>query len=428
MRLLAALAILMAIPDISAASPRLPMLRRDWSARSLEDPRTELARRASQILREHYGQREQFRYEGATAGRRVHGWYAGAADANVELLGALLWLRDRSRDLIRNNPYATKAIDELVGNTVGTGIVPQAKTGNPDIDKIIDEEWQYFVESCDTPQRLDFYGMQALVVRTTAESGEGVLRFRPRLAQDNLRVPLQLQLLEADFLDQSRTMGTVTGHVMQGVEFDLLGRRTAYWLYSYHPGGVLILNPRGGIVSQPVPADQIMHVYRVLRPGQVRGVPWMAPVMMAFRDLDDWCDAERIRKKIEACVTALITQPEGKGGTPFGASATTDADTGRTLESFEPGMIEYLKPGQDVKFNNPQPTGGYREYKTTELEGIMAGVGLPYELGTGDMSKVNFSSWRGGMLGFRNTVENYRWLTLIPQFAMPVRRRFIDTL
>ena len=58
----------------------------------------------------------------------------------------------------------------------------------------------------------------------------------------------------------------------------------------------------------------------------------------------------------------------------------------------------------------------------------MAGIGLPYELGTGDMSQVNYSSWRGGMLGFRNTVEAYRWLTLIPLFCMPVWRRFIDTL
>src|SRR5579859_749697 len=172
MRLLAALAILMAIPDISAASPRLPMLRRDWSARSLEDPRTELARRASQILREHYGQREQFRYEGATAGRRVHGWYAGAADANVELMGALIWLRDRSRDLIRNNPYACKAIEELVGNTVGTGISPQAGTGNTDIDKIIDAEWPYFADNCDPGKQMDFYGIEALTTRTMAESGE----------------------------------------------------------------------------------------------------------------------------------------------------------------------------------------------------------------------------------------------------------------
>jgi len=176
-----------------------------------------------------------------------------------------------------------------------------------------------------------------------------------------------------------------------------------------------------------VPADQILHTYRVLRPGQVRGVPWLAPVMMAIRDLDDYCDAERVRKKVEACVTAFVTQPEGVEGDPVGI-AGTDPSSGLAVETFQPGQVEYLKPGQEIKFNNPPPAGGYREYKMTELQGIMAGIGLPYELGTGDMSQVNYSSWRGGMLGFRNTVENYRWLTLMPLFCMPVWRRFIDVL
>ena len=73
---------------------------------------------------------QRFRYDGATAGRRAHGWYAASTDANVELMGSLIWLRNRSRDLIRNNPYAARAIEELAGNVVGTGIVPKAKTGN----------------------------------------------------------------------------------------------------------------------------------------------------------------------------------------------------------------------------------------------------------------------------------------------------------
>jgi lambda family phage portal protein len=385
--------------------------------------------RAALTLTQDYMERhaERFSYEGSSAGRRAHGWYAPSSDANVELMGSLVWLRNRSRDLVRNNPYAVKATEELVGNGVGTGIVPQAKTGNTGIDKIIDAEWPFFVEACDTPQRLDFYGMQALVMRTMAESGESIVRFRPRLAQDNLRVPLQLQLLEADFLDHARTMGTVNGSVMQGVQFDLLGRRVAYWIYTYHPGGMLVLNPRGGILSQPVPADQILHTYRVLRPGQIRGVPWLTPVMLALRDLDDYADAERVRKKIEACVVAMITQPEGIEGSWLGFKGN-DPLTTHPVESFQPGMTAYLKPGEDVKFNNPQALGGYREYKTTELEEIAAGLGLPYELMTGDLSKVNYSSWRGGQLGFRNTIENYRWLTLIPMFCMPVRRRVIDTL
>jgi len=413
--------------DLATRRP-IPLLRRDWDARSPSTGRYAVQRVVGELV-EGYRRRhvQRFSYDGATAGRRAYGWYAASSDANVELMGALIWLRNRSRELVRNNPYAARALEELAGNVVGTGIVPKAKTGASAIDAIIDAEWPWFSEQCDEPQRMDFYGMQSLTTRTMGESGEAIVRFRPRLIDAGLRVPLQLQMLEADFLDQSRTMGLVNGHVMEGVQFDEEGHRIAYWLFSYHPGGVLILNPRGGIISQPVPANQIMHVYRVLRPGQVRGIPWLSPVMMALRDLDDYCDAERVRKKIEACVAAFVTQPEGVDGDPVGI-AGTDPMTTVGVETFQPGMVEYLKPGQDIKFNNPPPAGGYREYKMTELQGIMAGLGLPYELGTGDMSQVNYSSWRGGMLGFRNTIENYRWLTLMPLFCMPVWRRFIDTL
>ena len=266
---------------------------------------------------------ETFAYDGAKSGRRTDGWVAAGGDANTEVGASLISLRNRSRDLLRNNPYASKAIAELVGNTVGTGIVPQAKTGTPELDKIIDGEWLYFAENCDPGGQLDFYGMQALIVRTTAESGDGIVRFRPRLPQDNFRVPLQLQVLEGDFLDISRTMGIATGHIVQGVQFNLFGQREYYWLYNYHPGGVYMLNPRGGILSQPVPAAQVMHTYCILRPGQVRGVPWLAPVMLAMRDLDDYRDAERMRKKTEACLAGIVTRPEGSGGLPSARSPPT---------------------------------------------------------------------------------------------------------
>jgi capsid protein len=81
-----------------------------------------------------------------------------------------------------------------------------------------------------------------------------------------------------------------------------------------------------------------------------------------------------------------------------------------------------------IKFNAPTSAGGYREYLMTELQGIGAGVDVPYELLSGDLSNVNYSSYRAGMLGFRNTIEAFRWLTLIPMFCRPTWRRFIDTL
>ena len=396
------------------------------SAIGVVSPSWALSRaKARLVLRQAAKLEEKFRYEGARSGRRTDGWIAGASDANVELMGALVWLRDRSRDLVRNNPYATKAIEELVGNTVGTGITPQASTGNEALDRIIDAEWPYFAENCDPGKQMDIYGMQALTVRTMAESGESICRFRPRLAKDNLRIPLQLQILEADFLDHSRTMGTQNGHVMQGVEFNQIGQRVAYWLYNFHPGGVLILNPKGGILSQPVIADNVMHTYRVLRPGQVRGVPWLAPVMMALRDLDDYADAERVRKKIEACLAAIIETP----GADFALGQTRpDADTGQMFEELSPGMIARTKPGEEVKFLTPTAIGGYRDYKVTELQAISSGTGVPYEQIASDMSNTTYSSWRGGQLGFRNTIEGYRWLSLMPMHCNPVWKRFVDTL
>lgn len=379
--------------------------------------------------RERFRQAARLSYEGAKSGRRTDGWISGTGDANTEIQAALVNLRNRSRDLVRNNPYASKALEELVGNTVGTGIVPQAKTGDDKLNEVIDGEWPYFAENCDPGGQLDFYGMEALNVRTTAESGDGIIRFRHRRPQDNFRVPLQLQILEGDYLDHSRTMGTTSGNILQGVEFNLLGQRQAYWLFNYHPGGVFMLNPRGGILSQPVPASEVMHAYRVLRPGQVRGVPWLAPIMLQMRDLDDYRDAERMRKKTEACLAGIVTRPEGDP--PMGAAIgglSTDPSTGNRLERMYPGMIEYLKPGEDIRFNAPHTVGGYREYLMTELEGAAAGVCMPFELMSGNMSNVNYSSYRAGLLGFRNTIEAFRWLTLIPMFCMPAWRRFIDTL
>ena len=102
---------------INFVAPRAA-LRRARSRVALELTNSYLARHA-----------ERFRYDAATAGRRAYGWYAASTDANVELMGSLIWLRNRSRDLVRNNPYAARAIEELAGNVVGTGIVPKDSQG-----------------------------------------------------------------------------------------------------------------------------------------------------------------------------------------------------------------------------------------------------------------------------------------------------------
>lgn len=369
---------------------------------------------------------ELFSYDAAKTGRRTEGWYSSGTDANVEIGAGLQKVRDRSRDLVRNNPYAAKAISEIKTNVVGTGAVPRAKTGSTALDKIIDAEWPYFVENVDPGGRYDFYGLQSMAVGAVAESGDHIVQVFPR-TRTNLRVPLQLQALEGDYLDINRSweIGTTGRRIIQGIEIDEWGKPVNYWLFNDHPGGLQTV--RGGLESKAVPAHLVMHQYVATRPGQLRGMPWLAPVMMLARDMDDWLDAEQMRKKTEACLVAAVTSPHGNAGLPLG-KPSTDAASGNMLERMYPGMIWHPNAGEDVKFNTPAAVGGFREYLTTQLKRFAAGIGVPFELLANDFSETTYSSFKGGQIGFRNTLEAFRWLTLTPMLLRPTWKRFIDTL
>lgn len=165
-------------------------------------------------------------YEGARTGRRTDGWVTAGSGAIAEIASALSRLRERSRDLVRNNPNATRAVHALVSNLVGTGIVPRARARRSTVAKAADQLWLEFASHCDADGPTDFGGLQALVVRTMAESGEVLIQLRDRQLEVGLPVPLQL--LEPDHLDSLKS-GELSdgGFVVQGIEFDALGRRHA---------------------------------------------------------------------------------------------------------------------------------------------------------------------------------------------------------
>lgn len=364
-------------------------------------------------------------YDGAKTTRRTDGWALVNASANVETYGSLARLRARSRDLVRNNAYAFRALDVLTANAVGTGILAQSKAAGARAQKQIEAAWAEWCRTCDINGQLDFHSLQALAARTIVESGEVLVRFHvDRTAKDG-EIPLKIQVLEPDYLDIARNFPYQGNIVIQGVEFDQTGRRVAYWLFPRHPGEAVQWN-LPNFVSTRVPASEVLHVYRVLRPGQVRGVPWVASALVKQKDLDDYEEAELVRKKIEACFAAFVTQEEGANGPTLGG-AGTDAQTGQRLESFEPGMVEYLRPGEDVKFGQPSANGGYPEYVRSQLRAIAAGWGVTYEQMTGDLSQVNYSSMRAGRLEFQRLVEAFRWQVLIPGLCDPIFRRFVDT-
>lgn len=369
-------------------------------------------------------------YEGAKTGRRIDDWLTSGNSANAEVGSAGNRLRERARDLVRNNCYGSKAIEIFVGNAIGEGISAQARTSSDRLNKQIMEVWNEWCKFCDAEGDLDFKGIQALAARAMFESGECFILFRDRGFNTNMRVPLQLQVLESDFLDSAKsTVGENGNAIRQGIEFDQQNRRVAYWMWQQHPGEAIV--GKASFKSVRVPADMVVHVFRKLRPGQTRGVTAYAPSMVRMRDLDGYDDAELWRKKIEACFAAFVVQNNGADGPIVGnvvnksASGASSGEPQR-VEQFRPGMIEYLHPGEDIRFGNPTSDGNYESYERVQLHAIAAGLGITYEQLTGDLSQVNYSSLRAGLLEFRSLIEMLRGHVFIPKICEPVWRRFIE--
>lgn len=350
----------------------------------------------------------QRKYDGAGKGRR-NPRQNPSTSANTEISAAARDLRNNHRDMVRNNPYAKKAVSVIAANVVGTGIKPSIQSPGSRALRNAKAAWRAWADTtaCDYEGRKTFAGIQRLVMQSVAESGEVFIR--ARRSASTLPVPLRLQVLEADFLDTSKdgisTPGN--GYIMQGIEFDVNGQRVAYWLYDYHPGENRLYR---SMTSQRIPADEIAHIFYEERPGQIRGVPFGVSGMTRLRDFDEYEDAQLIRQKIAACFAAFVT--DSKDPLPGEMNAGS-----YPIERVEPGMIEYLPPGKQVTFGNPPPADGYNDYSRRVLQGIAAGYGVTYEALTGDLSNVNFSSGRMGWIEMGRMIADWQELMLVPQLC-----------
>jgi lambda family phage portal protein len=224
---------------------------------------------------------------------------------------------------------------------------------------------------------------------------------------------MQLQVLEPDYLDTERHLqqGVQGGPIIRGIEFDAIGRRVAYWLFENHPGSDL--GPSS--TSRRVDAREILHVYDLERAGQDRGVPWLAAAIVNLKDFDEFEDATLVRQKIAACFAAFVTDPEGGA---VGSLGETDASD-PLVETLEPGMIQRLPLGKDIKFANP-PATTEDGFSARTLRRIAAAIGVTYEDLTGDYSQVNFSSARMSRIAHWGNVYDWQWHLMVPQFCDPV--------
>lgn len=368
-------------------------------------------------------------YVGAGLGRRTRKWYAPNSGPNAALIGDLPTLINRSRAAIRNDPYAQAGINRLVSNIIGTGIKPKSMASDAALRDFLQNTFLTWTDESDADGLLDFYGQQNLACRALVEAGECFVRFRVRRPSDGLTVPLQLQLLESEFVPIDYNEALSNGNTIKaGIEFNRIGQRVAYWMHTSHPNEDDITD-----ISRltRVPAEEVLHLYEPLRIGQLRGQPVLAPVLLRMFHLDKFDDATLFRQEIANLFTGFITRSLGEDGDidPLTGRPIIRDDDDLPMVELEPGTMQELAPGEEVEFSKPPDSGSnYPDFMRQQLMATAAGMGLPYELLTGDMRDVSDRALRVILNEFRRRIQQIQHHIFVYQLCRPVWNKWVSLL
>jgi len=326
----------------------------------------------------------------------TRGWSTGGNDPDTDILLDLPTLRERSRDHVRNNPLAGGAINTCETNVVGPGLILRANIDR-DVLKMSEEEanawesnaerwfgiWANDPSECDAMRTQNFGMLQALSFRQTLENGD-VFVNKPWRERPGCTFGLKLQLIEADRVcnpNNSADTDTRAG----GVDFDLeTGEPVKYHVTKQHPGSL-----RGSKKYEwvEVPAfnrkgrRNIYHLYRMLRPGQHRGVPYLAPVIEPLKQLGNMTESELQSAIMQSVFSVFLKSESGDVDlevTPSTNSVKTSTEDSITLGS---GNIIGLPNGTEPVFANPtRPNSNFDPFFLAIVRQIGVALEIPYEI------------------------------------------------
>lgn len=342
-------------------------------------------------------------YAAAQSGRLVADWLASNRSADEEIRGALKTLRARSRELCRNNDYA-KAFLRLLGNNVigPNGVGLQMKAADPGgkldtyANSVIEAAWREWSKpkNASVTRRQSWVDLQRLAAQSIARDGEVILRL---VAGFPNAFGFALQVIEADHLDDDYNEELPDGSkIRMGVEINRWGEPVAYHVLTRHPGDLMGLDSHTGY-RERVPASEIIHLFVQERPGQTRGVPWMAAPMMRLKMLGGYEEAELVAARVAATKMGFF---KSSGGAEY--QGESDGD-GNVISEAAPGQFEVLPQGLDfVPWSPEHPTTSFSAFCKQVLRGAAVGLGVSYNALASDLEGVTYSSLRQGALEDRD--------------------------
>jgi lambda family phage portal protein len=302
---------------------------------------------------------------------------------------------------------------------------PGAGTLSSPQNQLLEDEWRKWkrADSCHTAGKMSFSQIERHIVRAVARDGEIFVRMiTQRMGRS--KVPLALELLEADYLDENLNGTAANGNeIRMGIEVNKWHRPVAYHFFQRHPGDYQNVKVAGIEPRIRIPAEEVIHVARFEdeRSGVTRAVPWFTSALVRLRHMSGYEEAEVIAARASACQMGFITTPDPD----FEPSEGDEVFDDQRVEAFEPGKISTLAPGEQFQAYNPtRPSGLLDPFMRYMLRGVAAGIGASYESLSKDYSQSNYSSSRLALLDDRDTWRELQaWL--IDTLHQPLHERFV---
>ena len=370
-------------------------------------------------------------YAAAQGGRLTSDWMAAGTSQDSELYSSLATLRNRSRQMIRDNPHAANLRRIIQDNVVGTGIGIQCQIldrdgqSNDRLNNQIEEAWKEWSEkeTCHTAGQLCLSDLLRLVIGAVFQDGEAFIRKVP-MAFGGGKIPLALEIIEPDLIfDQGVSIYRSRNHTVRlGVEVDEWNRPVAYWMHRAHPGDMsYVAQSVTGAGLRRIPADEIEHLFLIERWPQTRGTPWMHSVLRRMRDMGGYTESELVAARASANVLGFIERTDM---TPD--EIQEDPRKREQTIASEPGEIRRLYGGETFTgFAPSRPNSNLDPFMRYMLREVAAGVGVSYESLSRDYSQSNYSSSRLALLDDRNLWRVLQgWL--IRNYLTPIYRTWLD--
>jgi lambda family phage portal protein len=329
-------------------------------------------------------------YDGASKSKRgLKSWMPNALSADRENSAELPTLNARSRDLFRNDTLARSAITTSVTNVIGSGLhlkcsIDAEFLGMDDDtadawERITEREFRLWCkkENCDAEAKLTFYGLQELAFISVLQSGD-VFATLPFIKRPQSPYNLKVQMIEADRVcNQGYAPDTDT--LSGGVETDRNGTPVNYHILKTHPNGFNplyeweIVPARGRNTGRA----NVIHLFKVERVGQNRGVPFLAPVIEDLNLLKRYSQAELMAALVSGLFTVFIETESGQALETFVEDETQDEGE----LNLGAGAIVDLAAGEKVNPVNPmRPNPAFDAFVTAVCRRIGAALEVPYEL------------------------------------------------